>query len=103
LKNNAQKSKFKYDATFRVSRGGSDESSLRRLGKILHFSKSRSLIVKCDQAGFVKIGTRACDSKLKEIGKVQDLFGPVSAPYLSIRPAIPSPTRYVGRVAYALD
>ena len=76
---------------------------MRRLGKILHFSKSRSLIVKCDQAGFVRIGTRACDSKLREIGKVQDLFGPVSAPYVSIRPASASPTKYVGRIAYALD
>ena len=76
---------------------------MRRLGKILHFSKSRSLIVKCDQAGFVKIGTRTCDSKLKEFGKVQDLFGPVSAPYLSIRPVVSLPAKFVGRVAYALD
>ena len=81
----------------------SDDSSLRRLGKILHFSKSRSLIVKCEQAGFVKIGTRACDSKLRDIGTVQDLFGPVSAPYVSVRPASASPTKYVGRIAYALD
>jgi rRNA processing protein Gar1 len=102
-KNIPPKSKFKYDATFRVTHGGSDESSLRRLGKILHFSKSRSLIVKCDQAGFVKIGTKACDSKLKEIGKVQDLFGPIAAPYISIKPASPSHSKYVGRIAYALD
>ena len=81
----------------------SDESSLRRLGKILHFSKSRSLIVQCDQAGFVRIGTRTCDTKLKEFGKVQDLFGPVTAPYVSIRPTIASPAKYVGRIAYALD
>jgi rRNA processing protein Gar1 len=103
LKENAWESKFKYHATFRGSHGGSDESILRRLGKIIHLSKSRSLIVKCDQTGFVKIGTKACDSKLKDIGKVQDFFGPVSAPYLSIRPASPSPTKYVGRIAYALD
>jgi RNA-binding protein len=98
-----QKSKFIYDAGISSESPRGDESSLRRLGKILHFSKSRSLIVKCDQAGFVKIGTRACDTKLREIGKVQDLFGPVSAPYVSIRPVIPSPTKYVGRIAYALD
>ena len=76
---------------------------MRRLGKILHFSKSRSLIVKCDETGFVKIGTKTCDSKLREIGKVQDLFGPVSAPCVSIRPQTPSPTKFVGRIAYALD
>ncbi len=76
---------------------------MRRLGKILHFSKSRSLIVKCEQAGFVKIGTRACDSKLKEIGRVHDLFGPVSSPYLAIRPIVLAPAKYVNRVVYSLD
>lgn len=86
-----------------MSNGGSDVHSLRRLGKILHFSKSRSLIVKCDQTGFVKMGTRACDSKLKELGKVHDLFGPVSSPYLAIRPTVVSPAKYVGRIAYAFD
>jgi RNA-binding protein len=76
---------------------------LRRLGKILHVSITRSLIVKCDEPRFVKLGTRTCDSKLKEIGKVQDLFGPVSAPYVSIRPTTPSPSKYVGRIVYSLD
>jgi RNA-binding protein len=85
-----------------MSNDGSDEDSLRRLGKIIHFSKSRSLIVKCDQTGFVKIGSIACDSKLKEIGKVQDLFGPVSAPYIAIRPVAVSPAKYVGRIVYSL-
>jgi rRNA processing protein Gar1 len=83
--------------------GGSDGDSLRRLGKVLHFSKSRSLIVRCEQTGFVKIGTRTCDSKLKEIGKVHDLFGPVSSPYVAIIPTSPSPAKYVGRIVYALD
>ena len=86
-----------------MSDGWSDGDSLRRLGKIIHFSKSRSLIVKCDQLGFVKIGTTTCDSKLKEIGKVQDLFGPVSAPYISIRPVAVSPAKCVGRIVYSLD
>ncbi len=83
--------------------GGSDERNLKRLGKILHLSNSRSLIVKCDEARFVKLGTRTCDSKLKEIGKVQDFFGPVSAPYVSIRPASPSPAKFVHRIVYSLD
>jgi rRNA processing protein Gar1 len=59
--------------------------------------------VKCDQPGYVKIGTKTCDGKLKEIGRVLDLFGPVSSPYVSIRSANPSPAKYVGRIAYALD
>ena len=86
-----------------MAHGGSDEGSLRRLGKILHLSNSRSLIVKCEEPRFVKLGTRTCDSKLKEIGKVQDFFGPVSAPYVSIRPASSSPTKFVHRIVYSLD
>ncbi len=83
--------------------GGSDVESLLRLGKILHLSNSRSLIVKCDETRFVKMGTKACDSKLKEIGRIQDLFGPISSPYVSIRPSIPSPAKFVGRIAYSSD
>jgi rRNA processing protein Gar1 len=86
-----------------VFHGGSDGDSLRRLGKIFHLSNSRSLIVKCDEARFIKLGTKVCDSKLKEIGKVQDLFGPVAAPYVLIRPSVSSPAKLVHRIVYSLD
>ncbi|MGD0424270.1 MAG: Gar1/Naf1 family protein [Candidatus Bathyarchaeia archaeon] len=76
---------------------------MQRLGKILHLSKSRSLIVKCGTPCFVRMGSKACDSKLKEIGKVHDIFGPVSSPYLSVRPIVSSPAKYVGRIVYSLD
>jgi RNA-binding protein len=90
-------------APSRMPHGGSEVESLQRLGKILHLSSSRSLIVKIDEARFVKMGTRTCDSKLKEIGKVHDIFGPVSSPYVSIKPSGPSPAKHVGRIAYSLD
>ena len=92
-----------YKNQFSPVLNGSEAESLQRLGKILHFSKSRSLIVKCDESRFVRMGTRACESKLKEIGRVQDIFGPVSAPYLSIRPSVSSPVKYVGRIVYSID
>ena len=82
---------------------GSDGDSLRRLGKILHLSKSRSLIVKCDEPRFVKLGTKVCDSKLKEIGKVLDLFGPVTSPYVAVRPTTSSPAKFVHRIVYSFD
>ncbi len=77
--------------------------NLRRLGKALHLSKSRALIVKLDSARFLKPGTRACDSKLKTIGIVTDILGPVSAPYVSIRPSVVKPELIVGRTLYALE
>jgi rRNA processing protein Gar1 len=96
-------STFKYAVALSKSNGGSDEENLRRLGKILHLSKSRSLIVKCDEPRFVKVGTKVCDSKLKEIGKVQDLFGPVTSPYVSVRPTVSSPAKVVHRIVYSFD
>lgn len=81
----------------------SDGDDLRRLGKVLHLSKSRALIVKLDPPKFIKPGTKACDSKLKSIGIVTDVLGPVSGPYASIRPTTTKPESVIGRVVYALE
>jgi RNA-binding protein len=35
-----------------------------------------------------RIGETIVDENLKTVGKVFDLFGPVSSPYVAIRPAI---------------
>ena len=77
--------------------------NLRRLGKALHLSRSRALIVKLDAPKFLRPGTRACDSKLKTVGVVTDIIGPVSAPYVSIRASIAKPESIVGKTLYALE
>jgi rRNA processing protein Gar1 len=74
---------------------------LRRLGKVLHLSKSRALIVKLDPPRFVRPGTKACNSKLKNVGIVTDILGPVSGPYVSVRPTIAKPESIIGRTVYA--
>jgi len=76
---------------------------LRRLGKVLHLSKSRALIVKLNPPRFVKPSTKACDSKLKSVGVVTDILGPVSAPYVSIKPTVSKPESVIGRPVYALE
>ncbi len=76
---------------------------MRRLGKVLHLSKSRALIVKLDPPKFVKPGTKACDSKLRNVGVVLDIMGPVSGPYASVKPIIPKTDAVVGRTLYALE
>ena len=73
---------------------------MKRLGKILHLSKSRSLIVKMDSKQHVAVQSKVLDSKLKEIGIIQDIFGPVSSPYVSIRPASSDPSSLVGKMVY---
>ena len=82
---------------------GSDGEDLRKLGKVLHVSKSHALIVKLDAPKFVRAGTKACDSKLKSIGVVMDILGPVTGPYVSVRPTITKPESVVGRTVYALE
>lgn len=81
----------------------SDGNDLRRLGKVLHLSKSRALVVKLDPPKFVRPGVEVCNSRLKSVGVVTDIIGPVSGPYASIRPSVPKPESVVGRVLYALE
>ncbi len=66
-------------------------------------SRSRSLIARLEKEQYLKLGTKIFDSKLKQIGIIQDLFGPVKAPYISIRPTVAEPEKYPGRIAYTLD
>lgn len=77
--------------------------SLKRLGKILHLSKSRSLIVKLTTEPLMNVGSKVLDSKLREVGIVQDIFGPVGCPYVSIRPTLSDPNSIVGKLVYVAN
>ena len=81
----------------------SDYVTLRRLGKILHISKSRSLILRLEIGSPPRLRTRVFDSKLRQVGFVFDVFGPVSSPYISVKPTTSEPSAFVGRVVYASD
>lgn len=76
---------------------------MKRLGKILHLSKSRSLIVKLVSEPSVNIGLKVLDSKLREIGVIQDVFGPVASPYVTIKPSSTDPSSLVGKIAYVAN
>lgn len=73
---------------------------LKRLGKILHLSKSRSLIAKLASEPTIDVGSKVLDNRLREVGVIQDVFGPVSSPYVAIKPTILDPDHLVGRVVY---
>lgn len=66
---------------------------MQRLGLVLHISPSRNIITKTENVP--KIGDAVVDEDLKPIGKVFDIFGPVSSPYAAVRPS----TREAGRLA----
>ncbi|MEM3458433.1 MAG: Gar1/Naf1 family protein [Candidatus Bathyarchaeia archaeon] len=57
---------------------------MQRLGRVLHISPSRSIIIQIDK--LPKIGETVVDENLKPIGKIFDIFGPVSSPYAAVKP-----------------
>jgi RNA-binding protein len=73
---------------------------LQRLGLVLHMSPSRNLIVKVESAP--KIGETAVDENLKPVGTIFDTFGPVSSPYVAVKPTIGDPEKLVNRALYVI-
>ena len=58
---------------------------MKSVGKVLHLSSSGRLIL---TAYFVpKLGSEVLDDKLRVVGKVVDVLGPVSAPYIAVKPS----------------
>jgi RNA-binding protein len=49
-----------------------------------------------------KIGERVVDENLKPVGKVFDVFGPVSSPYVAVKTTIQKPEKLTNRVLYVL-
>lgn len=73
---------------------------MQRLGLILHVSPSKNMIVKVERIS--KIGETVVDENLKPVGKVFDLIGPVSSPYLSIRSMVSDPEKLVNKPVYVI-
>jgi RNA-binding protein len=59
---------------------------LRRLGKVLHVSKRGALILRTEKTPPIGKDAIVVDKKVQKIGWIQDVFGPVKNPYVSIRP-----------------
>ena len=49
-----------------------------------------------------KIGDQVSDENLRQVGTVFDIFGPVTLPYITVRPYVDEPKRYVNHVLYAV-
>jgi len=60
---------------------------LKRLGEVLH-TVDNLLIARADKTldqSALREGSSVFTKKMKKIGKVKELFGPVKAPYISIK------------------
>ena len=68
---------------------------------MLHLSSSRNLILKAE--ALPRIGAEVLDDSLKSIGTVFDIIGPVSSPYVVIKPGInTAPLSLINKVVYTI-
>jgi rRNA processing protein Gar1 len=68
----------------------------------MHLSKSGNLILRLEQTPVPTIGAPVCDYKLRSIGVVNNVLGPVKSPYVSVKPASLDST-LTGRVLYLVE
>ena len=73
---------------------------LQRIGSVLHVSSSKSMILKAEHVP--RIGDKVVDDKLENVGTVFDVFGPVSSPYVAVKPSVEEPSLQVGHILYAV-
>lgn len=73
---------------------------MQRLGTVLHVTPSQNVVVKADRTP--KIGSTVASEKLKVVGKVFDVIGPVSSPYAIVKPNIEDPEKLIGEKLYLL-
>ncbi|MCL6578479.1 MAG: Gar1/Naf1 family protein [Candidatus Bathyarchaeota archaeon] len=73
---------------------------MQRLGRVLHVSPSRSIIIQIEN--LPKIGETVVDENLKPIGKIFDIFGPVSSPYAAIKSISQEPEKLANKTLYVV-
>jgi RNA-binding protein len=73
---------------------------LQRLGKVLHVTPSQNIVVKIDKTP--KIGSSVVDEKLHVVGKIFDIIGPASSPYVVMKPAIKETEKLTNKQLYLL-
>jgi RNA-binding protein len=56
---------------------------VRRLGTVLHVTPRGMIILRTDKTP--PAGAKVVDKKVAMVGKIQDVFGPVNNPYVSVR------------------
>ena len=76
---------------------------MRRLGKVLHLSKSGNLLLRLEQYPVPIIGAKVCDYKLRSVGVVNNILGPVKTPYVSVKPVANVDGTLIDRVLYQVE
>ncbi len=73
---------------------------MQRVGYVLHVSSSRNIVAKAENTP--RIGDMVIDENLKAVGRVFDIIGPVSAPYVTIKPVIQNAEKLKNKSVYVI-
>ena len=73
---------------------------MQRLGKALNVTPSHNIVVKINKTP--QIGATVIEEKLKVIGKIFDIIGPVSSPYAVVKTTVRDPEKLVNKQLYQL-
>ncbi len=76
---------------------------MRRLGKVLHLSRSGNMILHLETSELPRPGVTVSNYKMEKAGVLNGVLGPVKAPYVSIRPTVENPDKLLGRILYTYD
>lgn len=71
---------------------------MKELGVIKHYTKTRLFIVEAKEK--LPLNTVIVDSRGKPYGEIIDVIGPITNPYLIVKPLVEKPEKYVGSPVY---
>ncbi|ACS32976.1 Gar1/Naf1 family protein [Thermococcus gammatolerans] len=71
---------------------------MKRLGRVSHYAKQGFLIIRTNWVP--SLNDRVVDKDLTFVGIIKDVFGPVKAPFVAVKPRVKKPESYVGSVLY---
>ena len=73
---------------------------MERIGKVLHITSDKNIILKAENRA--QIGDIVVDENLKPVGKIFDIFGPVSSPYVSVKADTENLHSSINRILYVI-
>ncbi|MFB6078028.1 MAG: H/ACA ribonucleoprotein complex subunit GAR1 [Halarchaeum sp.] len=72
---------------------------MKRAGEVVRSAQGLA-IVRCAGEDHPDVGAEVVDERLTDIGRVVDVFGPVSRPYLAVTPDDAAPASLLGAKLY---
>lgn len=78
---------------------------MKKLGRVLHLTKSGHLIVASEVSELPHQNLEVFDDKLKVVGKIYDIIGPVKTPFISIKinPEYRNPEKIINKYVYIIS